>query len=144
MIVWCYHIITFELSTCWSFTSCSALCALLFIHIIYAHHQDVCDMEEWPMILIDCAFAFKQKFYIMHKFRGSSCFSHTSQSVDANHWLYLLSKLWSICCHQLPKRGRLKAQLLPRVVLIIDHNICIIGLICFPNIFQKSSKDAMA
>ncbi len=37
-----------------------------------------------------------------------------------------------------------KAQLLPRVVLIIDHNICIIGLMCFPSIFQKSSKDAMA
>ena len=38
---------------------------------------------------------------------------------------------------------RLKAQLLPRVVLIIDHNICIIGLMCFRNIFEKSSKDAM-
>ena len=76
----------------------------------------------------------------MHKFRGSSCFSHTSQTVDANHWLYLLSKLWSICCHQLPKRGRTKAQLLPRVVLIIDHNICIIGLMCFPSIFQKKFK----
>ena len=24
---------------------------------------------------------------------------------------YHLSKLWSICCHQLPKRGRLKVQL---------------------------------
>ena len=33
-----------------------------------------------------------------------------------------------------------KAQLLPRVVLIIDHNICIIGLICFLSIFQKKFK----
>lgn len=35
---------------------------------------------------------------------------------------------------------RLKAQLLPRVVLIIDHNICIIGLIYFSSIFQKVQK----
>ena len=76
-------------------------------------HQDVCDMEEWPMILIDCAFALKSKFKIMHKFRGSSCLSHTSQSDDVFHSYYHLSKLWSICCHQLPKRGRLKVQLIP-------------------------------
>ena len=43
----------------------------------------------------------------MHKFRGSSCLSHTSQSEDVFHSFNLLSKLWSICCHQLPKRGRI-------------------------------------
>ena len=42
----------------------------------------------------------------MHKFRGSSCFSHTSQSDNVFHSYYHSSKLWSICCHQLPKRGR--------------------------------------
>ena len=47
----------------------------------------------------------------MHKFRGSSYLSHTSQSDDIFHAYYHLSKLWSICCHQLPKRGRLKVQL---------------------------------
>ena len=47
----------------------------------------------------------------MHKFRGSSYLSHTSQSNDIFHAYYHLSKLWSICCHQLPKRGRLKVQL---------------------------------
>ena len=41
----------------------------------------------------------------MHKFRGSSCFSHTSQSDNIFHSYYHLSKLWSICCHQLPKGG---------------------------------------
>ena len=49
----------------------------------------------------------------MHKFRGSSYLSHTSQSDDIFHAYYHLSKLWSICCHQLPKRGRLKVQLIP-------------------------------
>ena len=47
----------------------------------------------------------------MHKFRGSSYLSHTSQSDDIILAYYHLSKLWSICCHQLPKRGRLKVQL---------------------------------
>ena len=47
----------------------------------------------------------------MHKFRGSSYLSHTSQSYDIFHVYYHLSKLWSICCHQLPKRGGLKVQL---------------------------------
>ena len=42
----------------------------------------------------------------MHKFRGSSCLSHTSQSDDVFQYYYHFSKLWSICFHQLPKRGR--------------------------------------
>ena len=33
----------------------------------------------------------------MHKFRGSSCLSHTSQSDDVFNLIYHLSKLWSIC-----------------------------------------------
>ena len=34
----------------------------------------------------------------------------------------------------------LKAQLLPRVVLIIDHNICIIGLICLTKYISENFK----
>ena len=72
---------------------CLLCCAMMFIPITLAHHQVVCDMEECPIYLIDCAFAFKCKFKIVHKFRGSSCLSHTSQSDDYIHGLYHMSKL---------------------------------------------------
>ena len=63
----------------------------------------------------------------MHKFRGSSCLSHTSQSDDVFQSYDHLAKLWSICCHQLPKGGDWKCNY-PWVVLVIPNNIYLIEL----------------
>ena len=58
----------------------------------------------------------------MHKFRGSFCLSHSSQSEDVFQSYYHLSKLWSICYHQLPKRGRkcIDHRLRERVLLLFS------------------------
>ena len=122
LVCWCFdHTLNgcyyYFLSLCYLWDDHSPLldCVVLCCSLSLLSHTTklYVTWKKCPMYLIDCAFAFKRKFKIMHKFRGSSCLSHTSQSDDYIHWLYHMLKLWSICCHQLPKGGRLKAHFLP-------------------------------
>ena len=105
LVGWHYHFIPI-----WSFTLLGDECMYLIIIILSApprcmwHGRVTHDSNS----LCICS---PKQILNMHKFRGSSYLSHTSQSDDIFHAYYHLSKLWSICCHQLPKRGRLKVQL---------------------------------
>ena len=56
-------------------------------------------------------FAFKSKFQIMHKFRGSSCLSHTSQSDDVFQSYLSFVEALIYMLSSITKRGRLKVQL---------------------------------
>ena len=102
----CYYLIYLM----WSFTILGDECMYFILIILSApprcmwHGRVTHDSNS----LCTCS---PKQILNMHKFRGSSYLSHTSQSDDIFHAYYHLSKLWSICCHQLPKRGRLKVQL---------------------------------
>ena len=92
------------------------------------------------MILIDCVFAFKCKFQIMHKFRGALSFHILLKSsmLIIDYIFCWRFDLYVVINYQ--KGGDWKHNCSLGVVLIIDHNICIIGLMCFPSIFQKKIK----
>ena len=74
----------------------------------------------------------------MHKFRGSSCLSHTSQSDDVIHIISYIEALIYMLS-SITKKGEIESATNPRVVLVINNNIYIIELMPTQRIFQESS-----
>ena len=75
----------------------------------------------------------------MHKFRGSSCLSHTSQSDDVFQYYLSFVEALIYMLSSITKKGEIESATNPRVVLVINNNIYIIELIFTWESFQKSS-----
>ena len=65
----------------------------------------------------------------MHKFRGRSCLSHTSQSDDVLHSYYHFVEALIYMLSSITKKGEIESATNPWVVLVIHNNIQLIELI---------------
>ena len=105
----CWMTLSFYISI-WSFILLGDECMYLIITILSTPPRCMWHgrVTHDPNSLCICS---PKQILNYAQIRGSSCFLHTSQSDNVFQSYYHLSKLWSICCHQLPKRGRFKVQL---------------------------------
>ena len=79
-------------------------------------------MKELPTLLIDCAFAFKHKFKIMHKFRGALAY-HILLKATIIFIDYIFVEALIYMLSSITKKGKIESTFAPLVVLVINNNI---------------------